>query len=925
MASTPLPDQSRDPHIILRLLLAIVLIPLLIVGAGTAMGAGIAPLVQPMADFTHRVDTEVLNFPSLGNIIEGYTADERSVVVDANGDELAILRAVNRINVSIEEIPEHVQNAVLATEDQSFREHTGVNWQAIARTAFGNIRSGEIEGGASTITQQLIKLLTGEADTTIERKLREAVWAIELEQLATKDEILEIYMNEAYLANQVYGFGTAAEYYFSKDISQLDVGEAAMLAGMLRAPNGNDPLSNPRNALARRNIVVNQMADAGFISEFEAVGFILPEPPDNIPDSELTGEEWLGLNLSPIPEAEQPFFVNYIRTLLRDLDALGTTPETRERLVLNGGLTIKTTIDPQMQEIAQSSIRNVLSDPNGPQAAIASVEPDTGRIIAIGFGPKEFGSGPGQTEVLPAVPGVGSSFGRQPGSSFKAFEIVSAMEAGVTPTYTVNTPSPYIPRKHCANSGWRPGNYSDGGGGVMNMAQATARSSNTYFAHLVYEFTGPDGLAETATRMGITNTDLFNVGGSGQPVCATVLGAAEVYPLDMASAFGTMAASGVHCEPYAITEILDADGNTIYRGDEGNCEQAIEPDIANAATSLLRGPIENGTASRNGRIGRPAAGKTGTTQDWKDAWFVGFIPQVSTAVWVGNELPSTMIDSRCGRVTGGCLPTMIWSSFMRDVIAARNLPVEDFPPPPRFPSSTVPSVIGMQQDQAIAALAAEEYVGEATSVVDWQPAGTVVQQSPPGGSEAPKGTTIVLGVSDGTGERPEVPNVVGLSLEEARAVLEALGISVSVSEVPVDDPEQIGFVVAQRPEAGQLVLTIPGDDPSTPGIGEVIIEVGRERTEDDPPPSTETPTPDPSASPSATPGEGSEEPIGRPGQGGSEEPSEDPSGEPSEEPSEDPGEPTEQPTGDGGDSGGVTGRPSGDSGDGSEPPPEDDG
>lgn len=914
MASTTPPTEYKDPHIILRLLLAIIMVPLLIIGAGTAFGAGIAPLVQPMADFTHRVDTEVLDFPELGDILSSYTASERSVVLDANGDELAVLRSVNRVVVSIDQIPTHVQNAVLATEDQAFRDHRGVNWRAIARAAVGNIQSGDIEGGASTITQQLIKNLTGDAETTIERKLREAVYAIELEQLHTKDEILEVYMNEAYLANGVYGFATAAEYYFSKDISQLDAGEAAMLAGMLRAPNANDPIANPRNALDRRNIVVNQMAQAGFITEIEATGFILPEPGPNVPDEEITGD-YLGLNLSPLPEVEEPFFVNYIRTLLRDLDALGITPEQRERLVLNGGLTIRTTIDPARQDIAQQAIRNTLTDIDGPQAAITSIDPQTGEILAIGFGPKEFGSGPGQTEVLPAVPGVGSSFGRQPGSSFKAFEIVAALEAGVTPTYTVDTPSPYVPRKHCANSGWRPGNYSDGGGGVMNMARATAISSNVYFAHLVDEFTGPDGLADTATRMGIVNTEL------DPRICATVLGASEVYPLDMASAFGTMAAQGVHCEPYAIAEILDRDGNVIYEGGEDNCTQAIAPEVANAATSLLRGPIEQGTASRNGRIGRPAAGKTGTTQDWRDAWFVGFIPQASTAVWVGNEIPSTMVDNRCGRVTGGCLPTIIWADFMRQLIAHEGWPVEDFPPPPRFPSSIVPSVIGMQQDQAIATLAAEEYVGEPTTVTDWRPAGTVVEQNPPGGSEAPKGSTIVLGVSDGTGERPIVPNLIGLSQEEALAVLAELGIAGEVSLVPVDDPLEIGFVVGQRPPPGELVLDTPDDDPGTPSIGSVIIEVGRERTEDDP-------TPDPSASPdpsdTPTPSDGSEEPVGRPGDG---DPGDDGSEDPGGGATDPPGDgATDPPDGDGdGDGGGggePTEAPSGDDGPAPRPVPQ---
>ncbi|MGI9018898.1 MAG: transglycosylase domain-containing protein [Euzebya sp.] len=858
--------QYKDPHILLRLLLALVVVPLLIIGAGTAFGAGLVPAVGPLAQFTHRVDTEVLNFPPLQVVLD--RADERSVVLDSAGNELAVLRAINRVNVDIEEIPLHVQNAVLATEDRDFRTHQGVDWEAIARATASNVRSGDIESGASTITQQVIKNLTGDSDTTIKRKLREAVYAIDLERRSTKDEILEIYMNEVYLANQVYGFGTAADFYFSKDISQLTIDEAAMLAGMLRAPNANDPLENPRNALTRRNIVIQQMVDAGFITADEALGVLVDAPPDAT-DAQIL--DVLGINLNRIEAPEEPFFVAYIRTLLREIPELGIDPAARENYVLRGGLTINTTVNPEMQDIAEQSIRNTLTDPAGPQAALTSIDPRTGEILAIGFGPKEFGSGPGQTEVLPAVPGVGSSFGRQPGSSFKAFEIVAALEAGVTPAYTVDTPSPYTPRRFCANSGWNPGNYSDGAGGTMNMVRATAVSSNVYFAHLVDQFTGPEGLSETATRMGIVNTVL------DPNICATVLGASEVYPLDMASGFGTMANNGVLCEPYAISSIENADGTVIYEGGD-RCSQAISPEHAATATSLLRGPIENGTASRNGRIGRPAAGKTGTTTEWKDAWFVGFIPQMSTAVWVGNETPSTMNDSRCGHVTGGCLPTIIWADFMQRAIEYRQLEVADFPPPPRLPSDRVPSVVGMTESQAQATLAEAEFSSESVSVTDYRPAGTVVAQSPPGGSEAPKGTLVVLQVSDGTGEAPVLPDVVGLGVDEAQQIILNAGLDPVIVEVPVDDPSQYGIV------QGASI------DPET---GLVTIQVGRARTADDPPPTeasgppTEAGTPAPITSPGPT-----TQPTGDPGGGGSEPPPPEP--EPAPEP-DDPPQPQSRP------------------------------
>ncbi len=632
-----------------------------------------------------------------------------------------------------------MQNAVLATEDAGFREHQGVSWSSVARAALANLRSGEIMSGASTITQQLVKLLTGNAAETLQRKLREAVYAIELEQSYSKDEILEIYLNEAFLGNGVYGIGTAADYYFAKPVGELTIPEAALLAGMIRSPAANDPIDHPEAAVQRRDIVIEQMVEADFIDPAQAEVYV---------------QAPLVLNINPPPDVQEPFFVSYVRTVLREIDALGTTPEAREREVLRGGYRIETTLDPEFQRLADLAIRDVLTDVDGPQSALTAIDPRTGRIVAIGFGPKTFGTGPGQTEVLPAVPGVGSSFGRQPGSSFKAFEVVAALEAGVPPGYTIDTPSPYRPTGECPER-WNPGNYSDGGGGSMDMAAATARSSNVYFAHLVDRFTGPDGLADTATRMGIVNTDL-----TSEPVCSAVLGSREVYPIDMASGFGTLANNGVHCEPYAITRILDRDGTPIFEIPPDTCwnqDQAIAPEIAATATGLLRGPIENGTATRNARIGRPAAGKTGTTQNYRDAWFVGFIPQLSTAVWVGNEIPSPMTDPRCGNVTGGCLPTMIWQNFMESAIAYQGYPVVDFPAAPRIRGSVVPSVVGMLQGAAERVLQDADFTPSSTPVADYRPEGTVIGQSPGGGTEAPPGSQVLLRVSDGTGVAPTVP------------------------------------------------------------------------------------------------------------------------------------------------------------------------
>jgi membrane peptidoglycan carboxypeptidase len=647
-----------------RLILTAVLVPALIVGAGLMLGAGLAPSAIVASKAIRAMDERMLNFPPLGDVVR--PPKERSIVRAADGTVLSVFREVNRTVVALREIPPHVQNAVIATEDLRFWIHPGVNWEAIGRAAIANLQAGKIKSGASTITQQLVKNLTGVDDLTLRRKLQEAVWAIQLEERITKEQILELYLNETYFGNGVYGIGTAAEFYFGKPVGALTVDEAALLAGLIRSPALNEPVNHPDAALRRRNIVLAQMAKAGYLAADEA--------------ARLSAQPVV-LRLSPLPADQNPFFTAYIRNLLLAEPALGPDSQAREGMLLTGGLEIRTTLIPAVQAVANHAIREVLPNRDGPQASLVAVDPRTGAILAIGSGPKDFGRGPGSTEVLPAVPGLGSTFGRQPGSAFKAFEVVAALESGVSPTFTTDTPSPYVPTGVCSklDPTWQPGNYSDGGKGVLDMAGALARSSNVYFARLVDEFTGPEKLIETARRMGITQSDI-------KPHCAAVLGSEGVYPLDMASAFGTLANDGISCKPYAIAEVRDRDGNILLTG--GNaCTRAVDPQISRRATDLLRGPIEAGTAARFGQIGRPAAGKTGTTSEYLDAWFIGFIPQLSAATWVGYEQPAPLYDRRCpgGRVTGGCLPTMIWQQFMIGAMNALALDVEAFKAPPPLP------------------------------------------------------------------------------------------------------------------------------------------------------------------------------------------------------------------------------------------------
>jgi membrane peptidoglycan carboxypeptidase len=656
------------------------------------------------------------------------------VVLDREGRRLATLQVENRRSVDLERVPDHVINAVLATEDQAFWEHEGVNWTAIARAAALNATTGQISSGGSTITQQLVKNRVVGDEQSLDRKVTEAVYASQLERQRDKREILEMYLNDTYFGNGVYGIATAAEYYWRTPVRELNLAQSALLAGIIRAPERNNPADHARNALARREVVLEQMVEQGSITPAQA---------------DKAGRAKLKLRIKDRASNGAPFLVDVLRRELEADPKLGDTPQERWNTVLNEGLKIRTTFDLRLQRIAERTIRGMLDHPKtDPLASIVAVDPGTGDLLTAAVGPKRYGNGPKRTTINPAVPGLGGA-GRQPGSTFKAFELVTALEHEVPITHafdsqpTFTSESPQCPQYQVTN-------YGGASLGLQQMAQATATSSNTYFLHLMDIAGGPEALADTAGRMGIDS--------ALDPVCSLVLGSVEVFPTEMAAAFGTLANDGVRCRPHAIRQIKDRNGDVLRKRD-GRCKEAIDEDVAHQATSLLRGPIENGTASGNGQIGRPAAGKTGTTTTGKDAWFVGYIPQLSVATWIGHEIPEPLVHPLCGEVTGGCLPTMLWQRFMTEAIAELGLPVEDFPAPPPPPEAPVPSVVGMHVDEATQTLMDAGFLVEVTDVPGDAEAGTVVGQNPGDGAEVLLGSTVGVSVSDGLGivEQPEPP------------------------------------------------------------------------------------------------------------------------------------------------------------------------
>lgn len=715
VSPTP-PPRVRRPRRIARPS-AIVLL----VGAALVFVLSLPVLVM-FALTVRAADAQLDAIPPLA---DGLTdPPERSIVLDREGRRMATLQVENRKSVALDVVPEHVVSAVLATEDQSFWEHEGVNWTAIMRAAARNASSGEISGGGSTITQQLVKNRVVGDEQSLNRKITEAVYASQLERRRSKREILELYLNDTYFGNGVYGIATAAEYYWRKPVQKLNLAQAALLAGLIRAPERNNPVDDPDNAIARRGIVLAQMVDQGMIT---------PERADRAANAELK------LKIKDRAVNGAPFLVDVVRREIEADKRLGDTPQERWNRVLTEGLKIRTTFDLRLQRIAERTIRGLLDKPKrDPLASIVAINARNGEMLTAAVGPKRYGEGPKRTTINPSVPGLGGS-GRQPGSTFKAFELVTALEHDVPVSYGFNSATEFTSTSpECPN--YSVENYGGANLGTQQMAQATATSSNTYFVHLMDETGGPKALVETARRMGIQS--------KLNPYCSLVLGAADVFPTEMAGAFATLANDGVRCKPHAIRQIRDRDGEVLRRH-ERKCKRAVKKPVARQTTALLRGPIENGTASRNGQIGRPAAGKTGTTTDGKDAWFVGYTPQMAVATWVGHEQPKQLVHPLCGEVTGGCLPTMLWQRFMTEAADKLDLAYKDFPEPPPPPERPVPSVVGMSHTEAVGTLLEEGFLTAVNDVPSDQPAGIVVSQTPTQGQLLTEGETVGLAVSNG--------------------------------------------------------------------------------------------------------------------------------------------------------------------------------
>jgi penicillin-binding protein 1A len=590
--------------------------------------------------------------------------EERSLVLDHDGGLLATLYGEqNRAPVALDEIPQPVLDTIIAVEDESFYSHDGVNLRATVRALFENVSSGAIEQGGSTITMQVVKNSILSDEQSLERKTREAVLAVRLEEAFTKDQILERYVNTVYFGNGAYGVQAAAETYWGVSVGELGWAEAALLAAVIRNPNGHDPITHPGLAAERRHLALDRLVETGHLTAEEAAGFATAPLPTEV------------RRTTPPPD---DYFVEEVKQRLLDDPSygLGETPEERYNAVFSGGLRIHTTFDADMQLAALQARNDVLPGDLDGQFIIPARGDDvqgTAVVVSVDLGSgavRTLVGGPGFDEYRYNIATQG--IGRQTGSAFKVFVLAAALESGIVPNDSISGSGPC----RFANPGGTPDpyiveNFGNSGGGFGTLIEQTTRSSNCAFVRLG-QVVGLDRVVDVARRLGVTSP-------LDPSILSMPIGAFEVLPLEMAAAFAALGNDGVYNEPYFVERIENAQGEVLYEH-VPDSRRAVSRQTARLATQVLEANVRGGTGTRARVENQPAGGKTGTAQDSADAWFVGYTPQLATAVWMGATNGRVAMRNIGGiAVTGGSYPARIWGQYMNAVLA--GLERGSFPAP----------------------------------------------------------------------------------------------------------------------------------------------------------------------------------------------------------------------------------------------------
>ena len=688
----------------------------------------------------------------------------------------------NRVIVGQDQIPQHVRDAVVAAEDRTFYENPGINPTGIARALWQNLRGGHRQGGSSITQQYAERYYSDESITDIRGKIEEAMLAVKLARLEDKDTILANYLNTIYFGRDSYGIETAARAYFQVGVADLDVSQAALLAGVIPSPNNFDPRVSPEQALRRWNYVLDGMVVTGTLTQAERDAQVFPAVVDFAPPQVYAGPNG--------------YLLDMVR---REITSQSGITETD---LDHGGFSIVTTIDKGLQDMAVAAVQTVPADkPANLQTALVTLERQTGAILAL------YGGADYITRAQNAV----TQDIAQAGSTFKPFTLVAYLEAGGS------LKSTYEGRNRMPVEGFPDGvrNYGDSTYGKLGILEATAKSVNAVFAQMNVEV-GFDRTLEVAQKAGMCaswaraeeDCALFD----NQHYASNVLGTASPHPLDMAQAFNTLAAQGVRTEPFIVRSVTYPDGEVAYENTQ-TPEQVFDANIMADTTYALRQPIEaaGGTARGARAVGQPVAGKTGSSNDNLSAWFIGYSMYMTTAVAMYQQAPDGNPESITPfggerAITGGTFPLQVWTSFMTAAHQGRE--VIDFPPPADVgtpntpPMVVVPNVLGMTEADAVAALQAVLLVPATSQSSDpTVPVGSVLAQDPAGG-EVEQGSTVNLAISTGPGETA-VPDVVGQSESSATTQLENAGFTVTVEQAEhLTVPS--GDVISQSPAGGSM-------------------------------------------------------------------------------------------------------------------------
>jgi penicillin-binding protein 1A len=722
------------------------------------------------------------SYAPAGPDLDGRGRAQSTTVLAADGSVLTTLDAAeDRQDVHLDDLPRHLVDAVVAIEDARFWSHKGVDLRAMVRAAVHNAEEGEVVEGGSTITQQYVKVAMLDPSQTLSRKVEEAVLAVRLEQRFSKEEILERYLNTVYFGNGAYGVQAAAQEYFGVDAAALTLEQAALLAAVIRSPRGYDPRDHPRRAERRRNLVLRRMGELDLLPQPEvdrasAAPFVLAQRTE--------GERYAA-----------PQFVEQVKRFVLGDPRFGATRAERQELLFSGGLRITTTLDPAAQAAAEEAVGSVRPAAPGPDAALVAVEPGTGAVRAL-VGGRDFFSGAPGAKLDLATGGPG----RPAGSAFKPFVLAAALAEGIP--LDREYPAPARLRLDLPGEVWDVENYEGGGGGEADLVEATTRSYNTVYAQLI-EDVGPADAVTMASRLGVASTL--------QPYYSAVLGTNLVHPIDMATAYATFASGGLRVAPSFVTRVVGPDDDVLFEHHPAP-ERVVDPAVAARVTSVLQRVLSEGTGVK-ARIGRPAAGKTGTGQEYRDAWFVGYTPELATAVWMGfpDEGTRSMVPPATSlRVAGGTWPATAWQRFMSAALASRPAtPFPDVEDEGRVPDAELPKlpdVRGRSVDEAEAELTEAGYEVERRSVPDDDyPPGTVLATDPPAGTPLAGGSEVVLEFAT---EVPttQVPDVLGMDRDAAEEAIEDAGLEADVEE-EAEEPAaaaaaRAGLVWRQRPAAG---------------------------------------------------------------------------------------------------------------------------